>query len=148
MCPDGTQCRQGSPDAPDATRSGAWVQDAQDEQDAESRLGESGYNTTDQQKNLFLRVDRARFRKNSMRSLRPVFRDLPRLFCLSSLASGAPGRHTFPPQHPTRLLRPHPLLVPPPCIRPVNLSSTGLLPTPCSCAHPAAISATLPPLAT
>jgi len=46
MCPDGTQCRLGSPDAPDATRYGAWVQDAQDAQDAESRLGESGCNTT------------------------------------------------------------------------------------------------------
>jgi len=42
MCPDGTQCRLGSPDAPDATRYGAWVQDAQDAQDAES---ESGRNT-------------------------------------------------------------------------------------------------------
>jgi len=30
MCPDGTQCRQGSPDAPDATRCGVWVLDAQD----------------------------------------------------------------------------------------------------------------------
>jgi len=39
MCPDGTKCRQGSPDAPDATSWGAWVQDA------ESRLGESGRNT-------------------------------------------------------------------------------------------------------
>jgi len=46
MCPNGTQCRQGSPDAPDATRCGAWVQDAQDTQDAESRIGESGRNTT------------------------------------------------------------------------------------------------------
>jgi len=46
MCLDGTQCRQGSPDAPDATRYGTWVQDAQDAQDAESRLGESGRNTT------------------------------------------------------------------------------------------------------
>jgi len=46
MCPDGTQCRQGSPDAPDATRCGVWVQDAQDAQDAESRIGESGRNTT------------------------------------------------------------------------------------------------------
>jgi len=46
MCLDGTQCRQGSPDAPDATRCGAWVQDAQDAQDAESRIGESGRNTT------------------------------------------------------------------------------------------------------
>jgi len=44
MCPDGTQYRQGTPDAPDATRSGAWVQDAQDAQDVESRLGESGCN--------------------------------------------------------------------------------------------------------
>jgi len=43
MCPDGTQCRQGSPDAPDATRCGVLVQDAQD---AGSRLGESGRNTT------------------------------------------------------------------------------------------------------
>ena len=46
MCLDGTQCRQGSLDAPDATRYGTWVQDAQDAQDAESRLGESGRNTT------------------------------------------------------------------------------------------------------
>jgi len=46
MCPDRTQCRQGSPDAPDATRCGAWVQDAQDALDAESRIGESGRNTT------------------------------------------------------------------------------------------------------
>jgi len=46
MCLDGTQCRQGSPDAPDATRWGAWVQDAQDVQDEESRLGESARNTT------------------------------------------------------------------------------------------------------
>jgi len=46
MCLDGTQCRLGSPDAPDATRYGTWVQDAQDAQDAESRLGESGCNTT------------------------------------------------------------------------------------------------------
>jgi len=44
MCPDGTQYRQGTPDAPDATRSGAWIQDAQDAQDVESRLGESGCN--------------------------------------------------------------------------------------------------------
>jgi len=46
MCPDGTLCRQGSLDAPDATRCGAWAQDAQDVQDAESRLVESGCNTT------------------------------------------------------------------------------------------------------
>ena len=46
MCPDGTQCRQGSPDAPEATRCGVLVQDAQDAQDAGSRLGESGRNTT------------------------------------------------------------------------------------------------------
>ena len=46
MCPDGTKCRQGSPDAADTTRYGVWVQDAQDAQDAESRLGESGRNTT------------------------------------------------------------------------------------------------------
>jgi len=46
MCPEGTQCRQGSPDAPDATRCGILVQDAQDAQDAGSRLGESGRNTT------------------------------------------------------------------------------------------------------
>jgi len=43
MCQDGTQCRQGSLDAPDATRCGVLVQDAQDAQDAES---ESGRNTT------------------------------------------------------------------------------------------------------
>jgi len=46
MCPDRTQCRQGPLDAADATRYGAWVQGAQDAQDAESRLGESGRNTT------------------------------------------------------------------------------------------------------
>jgi len=46
MCSDGTQCRQGFPDAPDATRCDAWVQDAQDAQDADSRIGESGRNTT------------------------------------------------------------------------------------------------------
>ena len=101
-----------------------------------------------QQKKLFLRTDRARIRTNSVHSLCPVLRDLPCLLCLSSLASGAPGRPTFPLQRPTRLLRPHPLLVPPPCIRSLNLSSTGLLPTPCGCARPAAISATLPFLAT
>ena len=43
MCPDGTQCRQGALDAPDATRCGVQVQDAQEAQDAES---ESGRNTT------------------------------------------------------------------------------------------------------
>jgi len=46
MCPDGTQWRQGSPDALDATRYGVWVQDAQDAQDAGSRREESGRNTT------------------------------------------------------------------------------------------------------
>jgi len=46
MCLDGTQCRQGSPAAPDTTRYGAWVEDAQDAQDGESRLGELGRNTT------------------------------------------------------------------------------------------------------
>ena len=46
MCLDGTQCRQGSPDAPDATRYGVWVHDVQDTQDAGSRRGESGRNTT------------------------------------------------------------------------------------------------------
>jgi len=61
-----------------------------------------------QQKNLFLRTDRARFWTNSVRSLRPVLPDLPCLLCLSFLVSGAPGRPTFPPQRPTRLLRPHP----------------------------------------
>jgi len=44
MCPDGTQYRQGSPDAPDATNCGAWVHDAQGAQDVESRLEESGHN--------------------------------------------------------------------------------------------------------
>jgi len=101
-----------------------------------------------QQKKLFLRTDRDRFRTNSIRSLRPVLPDLPCSLCLSFLASGAPGHPTFPPQRPTRLLRPHTLLVPPPCICPLILSSTGLLPTPCSCARPATISATLIPLAT
>ena len=43
MCPDGTQYRQGSPDAHDATRCGVLVQDGQD---AGSRLGRSGLNTT------------------------------------------------------------------------------------------------------
>ena len=43
MYPDGAQCRQGSLDAPDATRYGVLVHDAQDAQDAES---ESGRNTT------------------------------------------------------------------------------------------------------
>jgi len=42
MCPDGTQYRLGSPDAPDTTRCGAWVQDVLDAQDVEFRLGESG----------------------------------------------------------------------------------------------------------
>jgi len=46
MCPDGTQERLGSPDAPHATRYVVWVQDAQDAQDAGSRQGESGHNTT------------------------------------------------------------------------------------------------------
>ena len=46
MYPDGPQCRQGSPDAPDATRCGLLVKDAQDADDAGSRLGESGRNTT------------------------------------------------------------------------------------------------------
>ena len=44
MCPDGTQYRQGTPDAPDATRCGPCVLDPQDTQDVESRLGESGCN--------------------------------------------------------------------------------------------------------
>jgi len=42
MCPDGTQWRQGSLEALDATRCGAQVQDAQDAHGAES---ESGHNT-------------------------------------------------------------------------------------------------------
>jgi len=47
ICPDRTQCRQGSLDGPpDATRCGAWARDAHDVQDAESRLVESGCNTT------------------------------------------------------------------------------------------------------
>ena len=46
MCLDGTQCRQGSPEAPDATRYGPWVHDEQDAPDAEFRLGESGHNTS------------------------------------------------------------------------------------------------------
>ena len=78
-----------------------------------------------QEKNLFLRTDRARFRTNSVRSLCPVLPDLPCLLCLSFLASGARGRPTLPPQRPTCLLRPHPLLVPPPCICPLILSSTA-----------------------
>ena len=99
-------------------------------------------------KNLFLRTDRARFWTNSIPSLCHVLPDLPCLLCFSFLASGAPGRPTFPPQCPMHLLQPHPLLVPPPCIRPLILSSTGLLPTPCGCALPATISGTLTPLAT
>jgi len=101
-----------------------------------------------QQKNLFLWTDRARFRTNSVSSLRLVLPDLPCLLCLSFLASGARGHPTFPPQRPTRLLPPHPLLVPPPCIHPLILSSTGLLATPCRWARPATISATLTPLGT
>jgi len=101
-----------------------------------------------QQKNLFPQTDRARFSTNSIRSFRPVLPDLPCLLCLSFLAYGGPRRPTFPPQPPTPLLRPQPLLVPPPCIHPLILSSTGLLPTPCGCARPATISATLTPLAT
>jgi len=46
MCPDGNQSRQESLGAPDAITYGAWAQDAQDVQDAESRLVESGRNTT------------------------------------------------------------------------------------------------------
>jgi len=42
MCLDGTRCRQGSLDAPDATRCGAQGQDAQGAQDVEF---ESGRNT-------------------------------------------------------------------------------------------------------
>ena len=38
-CPDRTQCRQGSLAAPNVTRCGALVQDAQDGQDTESKLG-------------------------------------------------------------------------------------------------------------
>ena len=116
----------------------------------ERRPGNTNPRTSDwcaSAKKAFLRMDRARFRTNSIRSLFPVLLDLPCLLCLSSLASGAPGRPTFLPPRPTRLLRPHPLRVPPPCIRPLNLFSTGLLPTPCSCPRPAAIFATLPPLA-
>jgi len=101
-----------------------------------------------QQNNIFPRTDRTRFRTNSVCSLRPVLPDLPCLLRLSFLASGAPRRPTFPPQPPTPLLRPQPLLVPAPRIRPLILSSTGLLPTPYSCARPATISATLTPLAT
>ena len=101
-----------------------------------------------QQKKLFLGTDRARFLTNSVRSLRTVLPDLLCLLCLSFLASGVPGRPTFPPQRPTRLVPPHPLLVPPPCIRPLILSSTGLLPTRCVCVRLATISATLTPLAT
>jgi len=42
MCPDRTNCRQGSLYVQDATSWGAWVQDPPD---AEARLGESGRNT-------------------------------------------------------------------------------------------------------
>ena len=101
-----------------------------------------------QQKDLFLCTDRARFRTNSVRSWRLVLPDLPCLLCLSFLASGTPGRGTFRPQRPTRVLRPHPHLIPPPCISPLILSSTGLLPIPCGCGRPATISATLTPLQT
>jgi len=61
-----------------------------------------------QHKKLFLRTDRVRFEMNSARSLRPFLPDLPFFLCLSFLASCVPGRPTFPPEHPTRLLRPTP----------------------------------------
>jgi len=77
----------------------------------------------------------------------PVLPDLACHFCLSCLVSGTPRRPTFPPHRPRYLSRPHPLLVTPDCIRPLILSSTGLLPTPCGCACRAGISATIPPLA-
>ena len=104
--------------------------------------------SVDQQKSIFLLTDRAGFRTNSVRSLHPVLPVVPCLRCLSFLASSAPERPTFPPQGPTRLLCPHPLRVPPTCIRPLILSSSGLLPTPCSCTRPATISATVSCLAT
>ena len=74
-------------------------------------------------KNL-LGTDRACFQTNSIRSLRPVLPDRLWLLSLSSLASGAAGRPTLPPQPAMGLLPPYPLLVPPPSIRPLNLSSS------------------------
>jgi len=100
------------------------------------------------QKNLFLGTDRDRMRTHRVRSLGPVLPDLPCLLCLTFLTSGAPALPTFPPQRPTRLFPPHPLLVAPPCIRPLILSSTSLLPTPYRSARPVTISSTLTPLAT
>jgi len=101
-----------------------------------------------QQKNLFHRTYRARVRTKPVRSLPPVLPDLLSPLCLSSLASGAPGRPTFPPKRPTPSLRPHPLPAPSCCIRPHIFSSTGLLPTLTNCAHPAALPDPLSPLAT
>ena len=101
-----------------------------------------------QQKNLFHRRYRARVRTKPVRSLPPVLPDLLSPLCLSSLASGAPGRPTFPPKRPTPSLRSHPLPAPSCCIRPLIFSSTGLLPTLTNCAHPAALPDPLSPLAT
>jgi len=91
---------------------------------------------------------RAHFRTNRVHWLCLVLPDLMWHFCFSSLAPGAPGRAAFPAQHPMHLVRPYPLLAPPTCICLLILSSTGLLPSHCGCAPLAAISTTLPPLAT
>jgi len=107
-----------------------------------------GLHEPHQQKNLFHRTYRARVRTKPVRSLPPVLPDLLSRLCLSSLASGAPGRPTFPPKRPTPSLRPHPLPASSCCIRPLIFSSTGLLPTLTNCAHLAALPDSLSPLAT
>jgi len=103
---------------------------------------------THQQRNLFHRMYRTRVQTKPVRSLPPVLPDLLSPLCLSSLASGAPGRPTFPPKRQKPALRPHPLPAPSCCIRPLIFSSTGLLPTLTNCAHPAARPDPLSPLAT
>jgi len=100
------------------------------------------------QKNLFYRTYRAHVRTKPVRSLPPVLPDLLSPLCLSSLASGTPGRPTFPPKRPTPSLRPYPLRAPSCCIRPLMFLSKGLLPTLTNCAHPAALPDPLSPLAT
>jgi len=99
-------------------------------------------------KNLFHCTYRARVQTKPVRSLPPVLPDLLSPLCLSSLASGAPGHPTFPPKRPTPSLRPHPLPAPACCIRPLIVSSTGLLPTLTNCAHLPALPDPLSPLAT
>jgi len=46
MCPDGTKYRQGTPDAPDATRRGVWVQDRQEAQDVQYSPGSESQDVT------------------------------------------------------------------------------------------------------